>query len=52
MIWPPQLPGLSPIVYLCDELDKNIKKLLPKSEKEMWQKLKSEWHKIDFQIRK
>ena len=47
MIWPPQSSNLSTIELLWDELDRNVKRLITMSEKE--QKLKSEWHKIDFQ---
>ena len=49
MICPPQSIDLSPIELLWYKLDRNVKKLMPKSEKDMWQKLKSEWHTIDFQ---
>ena len=45
MIWPPQSLDFSPIELLRDELDRNV---CPRVKK-MWQKLKSEWHKIDFQ---
>ena len=41
MIWSPQSPDLSPIEILWDELDRNVKKLMPKSEKDMCQILKS-----------
>ena len=47
MIWPPQLPILFPIELLWDELDGNVKKLMPKREKDMRQKLKSDCHKMD-----
>lgn len=49
MIWPPQSPDLSPIELLWDELDRNVKKLMPNSSKDMWVKLKHEWNKIEFQ---
>ena len=49
MIWPPQSPNLFPIEFLWGELDRNVKMLMRKSENDMWQKLKGECHKIDFQ---
>ena len=49
MIWPPQSPNLFPIELLWDKLGRNVKRLMPKTEKDMLQKLKSEWHKINFQ---
>ena len=49
MIWPPQSPDLSPIEFLWNELERNVNKLMPKSEEDMRQKLKNDWHKEDFQ---
>ena len=42
MIWPAQSPDFSPIEFLWDELERNVKKLMPKSGEDMWPKLKSE----------
>lgn len=46
MVWPPQSPDLNPIELLWDELDRNIRKTCPTSEKDLWEKLQKEWNKL------
>ena len=46
MTWPPQSPDLNPIELLWDQLDRQVRKSCPLSQKDLWKKLQEEWQKI------
>lgn len=46
MKWPPQSPDLSPIELAWDELDRRVRAQHPKSEKELFEALSTEWNKF------
>ncbi|CAK9814356.1 Transposable element Tc1 transposase [Anthophora quadrimaculata] len=49
---PPQSPDLNPIEKLWDQIDRQVRKRCPKSEKHLWEILESEWNLTDTEIMK
>lgn len=50
MDWPAQSPDLNPIEKLWDELDRQVKKLRPTSQPDLWLKLKQVWDRLQPEI--
>lgn len=46
MEWPPQSPDANPIELLWDELDREVRKLRPTSEKHLWECLNKAWQEL------
>lgn len=46
MKWPPQSPDLNPIELLWDELDRQVRRSCPTSQKHLWRLLQDQWQKI------
>lgn len=46
MIWPAQSPDLSPIEFLWDELDRQVRKTAATNEKNFWLRLQQAWVNI------
>lgn len=46
MNWPPQSPDLNPMELLWDELDKNVRKMRPMNQNQLWEFLQVSWTKI------
>lgn len=46
MEWPPQSPDANPIELLWDELDREVRKLRPKSQTHLWECLQTAWRQL------
>ena len=46
MVWPPQSPDLNPIDKLWEEIDRNVRKVCPKSKTHLWEMLQKSWTTI------
>ena len=46
IVWPPQSPDLNPIEKLQEEIDRNVRKMCPKSKKHLWELLQKSWTTI------
>lgn len=46
MDWPPQSPDLNPIKLIWDELDRNVRKMRPTNQNQLWEFLQACWTQI------